>query len=176
MREIYRGQIVQLFIEMAHLPNGKTVEMEVIRHPGAAAVVPLLENGDVILVHQYRHVTGGYLYEIPAGKLSLGETPEACACREVEEEIGYRVGTLHPLTTIYTAPGFCDEQIHIYLARGLTCSRQNLDEHEVLDVVVMPFDEAMKKIAERTIRDAKSIVGLQMAYALTSRLGAYTCP
>jgi ADP-ribose pyrophosphatase len=166
MREIYRGQVVHLFVETATLPNGKQVELEVIRHPGAAAVVPLLDNGDVVLVHQYRHVTGGYLYEIPAGKRSPGEAPEACAHREVEEETGFRIGSLRHMTTIYTAPGFCDEQIHIYLARGLTHGRQQLDEHEVLNVVVMPLDEAIRKIQDQTIRDAKSIVGLMGAMAL----------
>lgn len=160
MRELYRGQVVHLFVETAVLPNGNQVKLEIVRHPGAAAVVPLLDNGDVVLVHQYRHAAGGYLYEIPAGKLSPGESPEACAHREVEEETGFRIGALHPMTTIYTAPGFCDEQIHIYLARGLTRGRQQLDEHEALNVVVMPFSEAIRKIQDRTIRDAKSIVGL----------------
>lgn len=163
-REIYRGKIVHLFIETAALPNGKTFELEVVRHPGASAVVPLLPNGNVVLIHQFRHAAGGFIYEIPAGKLDKGEAPEACAAREVEEEIGYRVGSLERLTTIFTAPGFCDERIHLFLATGLTRSAQALGEDEVLQVIEMPFEEALRKIDDQTIRDAKSIVGLELAY------------
>lgn len=170
-REIYKGKVVHLFIESVSLPNGKETQLEVIRHPGASAVVPLREDGTVLLVRQFRHAADGYIYEIPAGKLSEGESPEACATREVEEEIGYRVGKLKKLTTIFTAPGFCDEQIHLYLGTGLTLHRQHLDEDEVLEVVAMPFDEAIRKIEDQTIRDAKSIVGLQLAHAYAKKRG-----
>ncbi|MBI3803909.1 MAG: NUDIX hydrolase [Nitrospirae bacterium] len=170
-REIYRGKIVHLFIESATLPNGKTFELEVVRHPGAAAVVPLLANGKVVLIYQYRHAAGGYIYEVPAGKLDKGEAPEACAAREVEEEIGYRVGALEKLTTIFTAPGFCDEQIHLFLATGLTPSAQDLGEDEVLQIIEMPFAEAMQKIEDQTIRDAKSIVALELAYGRAKKQG-----
>jgi ADP-ribose pyrophosphatase len=163
--------VVHLFVEEVSLPNGKTIELEVIRHPGASAVVPLREDGTVFLIRQFRHAAGGYIYEIPAGKLSEGETPEACASREVEEEIGYRVGDLKKLTTIFTAPGFCDEQIHLYLGTGLVQQQQHLDEDEVLEVVTMPFEEAIQKIEDQTIRDAKSIVGLQMAYTYAKKAG-----
>lgn len=170
-KEIYKGKVVHLFIDPVSLPNGKTIELEVIRHPGAAAVVPLREDGVVLMIRQYRHAAGGYIYEIPAGKLSEGESPEACAAREVEEEIGYAVGDLKKLTAIFTAPGFCDEQIHLYLGTGLTLRRQKLDEDEVLEVIEMPFDEAIRKIEDQTIRDAKSIVGLQLAYVQAKKTG-----
>lgn len=147
------------------LPNGKTVTLDLVRHPGASAVVPLKKNGQVVLIHQYRHATGGYLYEIPAGKLSKDEAPEDCAIREVEEEVGYRVGRLQKLTSIFTAPGFCDEIIHLYLGTELTVTTQNLDEDEIIEIIELPFEEAMAKIINQTIRDAKSIIGLQLAYA-----------
>lgn len=170
-REIYRGKIVHLFVESADLPNGKTFEMEVVRHPGASAVVPLKEDGKVVLIYQYRHAAGGFIYEVPAGKLSPGEAPESCAEREVEEEVGYKVGKLEKLTTIFTAPGFCDEQIHLFLGTELVFSGQQLGEDEVLQVIEMPFEEAMNRIEDQTIRDAKSIVALELAYRRAKKRG-----
>lgn len=170
-REIYRGKIVHLFVESAALPNGKTFELEVVRHPGASAVVPLKEDGKVVLIYQYRHAAGGFIYEVPAGKLSPGEAPESCAEREVEEEVGYKVGKLEKLTTIFTAPGFCDEQIHLFLGTELVFSGQQLGEDEVLQVIEMPFEEAMNRIEDQTIRDAKSIVALDLAYRRAKKRG-----
>ncbi|MCG3111916.1 MAG: NUDIX hydrolase [Candidatus Manganitrophus sp. SB1] len=170
-REIYRGKIVHLFVESADLPNGKTFELEVVRHPGASAVVPLKEDGKVVLIYQYRHAAGGFIYEVPAGKLSPGEAPESCAEREVEEEVGYKIGKLEKLTTIFTAPGFCDEQIHLFLGTELVFSGQQLGEDEVLQVIEMPFEEAMNRIEDQTIRDAKSIVALELAYRRAKKRG-----
>lgn len=170
-REIYRGKIVHLFVESAALPNGKTFELEVVRHPGASAVVPLKEDGKVVLIYQYRHAAGGFIYEVPAGKLSPGEAPESCAEREVEEEVGYKVGKLEKLTTIFTAPGFCDEQIHLFLGTELVFSGQQLGEDEVLQAIEMPFEEAMNRIEDQTIRDAKSIVALELAYRRAKKRG-----
>ncbi|MDC4202895.1 MAG: NUDIX hydrolase [Candidatus Manganitrophus sp.] len=170
-REIYRGKIVHLFVESAALPNGKTFELEVVRHPGASAVVPLKEDGKVVLIYQYRHAAGGFIYEVPAGKLSPGEAPESCAEREVEEEVGYKVGKLEKLTTIFTAPGFCDEQIHLFLGTELVFSGQQLGEDEVLQVIEMPFEEAMNRIEDQTIHDAKSIVALELAYRRAKKRG-----
>ncbi|MFQ5589356.1 MAG: NUDIX hydrolase [Nitrospiria bacterium] len=165
IKEIYKGSPVHLFVEDVTLPNGTKTQLELIRHPGASAVVPLRNDGQVILIRQYRHATGGYLYEIPAGKLSKGEPPEDCARREVEEEIGMCVGRLQKLTSIFTAPGFCDEVIHLYLGTRLSPAVQHLDEDEVIEIVTLPFDTVMEKIRDQTIRDAKSIVALQLAYA-----------
>ena len=170
-REIYRGKIVHLFVESAALPNGKTFDLEVVRHPGASAVVPLKEDGKVVLIYQYRHAAGGFIYEVPAGKLSPGEAPESCAEREVEEEVGYKVGKLEKLTTIFTAPGFCDEQIHLFLGTELVFSGQQLGEDEVLQVIEVPFEEAMNRIEDQTIRDAKSIVALELAYRRAKKRG-----
>ncbi len=168
MREIYKGRAIHLFVESVCLPNGTVAELDIIRHPGASAVVPLRDDGQVILIHQYRHAAGGYLYEIPAGKLDPGEAPEACAARELEEETGWRAGKLTWLTTIFTAPGFCDEQIHLYLGTALTLGTVHRDPEEVIQVVEMPLAEAIRKIDDRTILDAKSIVALQMAQRLTA--------
>jgi ADP-ribose pyrophosphatase len=163
-RHIYKGKIVTLNVDTITLPNGVTVDLEVVRHPGASAVVPLKEDGTVVLIRQFRHAAGGFIYEIPAGKLSPGEEPLACAARELEEEIGYRAGSFNLLSSIFTAPGFTDEVIHIFKATGLTKGRQQLDRDEVLEVVEMPLDEAIGMIRTGAIGDAKTIVGLQAVY------------
>ncbi|MEW6245696.1 MAG: NUDIX hydrolase [Nitrospirota bacterium] len=161
---VYMGRVVTLNIETVRLPNGVTVDLEIIRHPGAAAVVPLKEDGTVVLIRQFRHAAGGFVYEIPAGKLHPAEDPRDCAARELEEEIGYRASSLELLLSIWTAPGFADEVIHIYKATGLTCGRQQLDRDEVLEVVEMPLAQAIAKIRDGTIRDGKTIVGLQTVF------------
>jgi len=163
-RNIYTGTVVTLNIETVQLPNGITVDLETIRHPGAAAVVPLKDDGTVVLIRQFRHAAGGFIYEIPAGKLHPGEDPLHCASRELEEEIGYRASSLERLASIFTAPGFADEVIHVYKGTGLTKGHQQLDRDEVLDVIEMPLSEAVAKIEDGTIRDAKTIVGLQAVY------------
>jgi ADP-ribose pyrophosphatase len=169
VKNIYTGRVITLNLETVSLPNGATVELEIVRHPGAAAIVPLKENGVVVLIRQHRHATGGFIYEIPAGKLHPGEDPRECAMRELEEEIGYRAGRLDLLTSIYTAPGFADEVIHIYLASGLTPGRQHLDHDEVLEVVETPLEKALEMIREGTIRDSKTIIGLQTVYLRRTR-------
>lgn len=163
-RHIYKGKVVTLNIDTVQLPNGVTVDLETIRHPGAAAVVPIKDDGTVVLIRQFRHAAGGFIYEIPAGKLNPGEDPLSCASRELEEEIGYRAASFELLSSIFTAPGFADEVIHIYKATGLTKGRQRLDHDEVLDVVEMPLSDAVGKIQDGTIRDAKTIVGLQSVF------------
>jgi len=167
-KQIYAGIVVNLNVDTVTLPNGLTVDLEVVRHPGAAAVVPLKDDGTVILIRQFRHAAGGFIYEIPAGKLHPGEDPKACAVRELEEEVGYRAGKLELLSSIFTAPGFTDEVIHIYEATGLTIGRQQLDRDEVLEVIEMPLLEAMRMIETGEIRDAKSIVGVQAVYLRSS--------
>jgi len=121
-REIYRGKVVHLFVETVTLPNGHTTTLEVIHHPGAAAVVPFLADRTVLLVRQYRHAAGGYIWEVPAGKLD-GELPEVCARRELVEEAGVEAGRLESLGDIVTTPGFSDEVIHLFLRP--TCARRN---------------------------------------------------
>jgi len=168
-RNIYTGKVITLNIDTVQLPNGVTVDLETIRHPGAAAVVPLKDDGTVVLIRQFRHAAGGFIYEIPAGKLAPGEDPLHCASRELEEEVGYRAASFELLSSIFTAPGFADEVIHVYKATGLTKGRQHLDRDEVLDVIEMPLSEAITKIEDGTIRDGKTIVGLQAVYIKAQR-------
>ena len=161
-KHVFTGKVLTLNIDTVTLPNGFTVDLEIVRHPGAAAVVPLKDNGTVVLIKQFRHAAGGFIYEIPAGKLHPGEDPMHCAARELEEEIGYVAGRLELLTSILTAPGFTDEVIHIYKATGKTAGRQQLDRDEVLEVLEISLEEAIKMIKAGTIRDAKTIVGLRL--------------
>ena len=161
-RNIFTGKVLTLNIDTVTLPNGVTIDLEMVRHPGAAAVVPLKDSGTVVLIKQFRHAAGGFIYEIPAGKLHAGEDPMHCAARELEEEIGYVAGRLDRLTSILTAPGFTDEVIHIYKATAMTRGQQQLDRDEVLEVLEIPLEEAIAMIVAGTIRDAKTIVGLQM--------------
>ena len=161
-RNIFTGKVLTLNIDTVTLPNGVTIDLEMVRHPGAAAVVPLKDSGTVVLIKQFRHAAGGFIYEIPAGKLHAGEDPMHCAARELEEEIGYVAGRLDRLTSILTAPGFTDEVIHIYKATALSRGQQQLDRDEVLEVLEIPLKEAIAMIVAGTIRDAKTIVGLQM--------------
>ncbi|WHZ27385.1 MAG: ADP-ribose pyrophosphatase [Nitrospira sp.] len=163
-RNIYTGKVITLNVDTVQLPNGVTVDLETIRHPGAAAVVPIKDDGIVVLIRQFRHAAGGFIYEIPAGKLASGEDPLQCAARELEEEVGYRASSLELLSSMFTAPGFADEVIHVYKATGLTEGRQQLDRDEVLEIVEMPLHRAIERIQDGTIRDGKTIVGLQAVY------------
>jgi ADP-ribose pyrophosphatase len=165
VRQIYKGRIVDLRLETVTLPNRVTVTMEMVRHPGAAAIVPVHEDGSVTLVRQYRHAADGYIWEIPAGKLDAGEEPARCAARELQEEAGLQAGELIRLGVIFTAPGFCDERIHLFLARQLTATAQQLDEDEVLSVSRIPLPQALDMIRSGIIQDAKTIAGLHHAAA-----------
>ena len=162
-RSVFRGNVVELRVDRVRLPNDRETELEVIRHGGAAAIVPVDSEGRVFLVHQYRHATDGWLLEIPAGKLDGGETPEACAGREVEEEVGLRPGKLISMGWIWTTPGFTDEKIWLYLATDLESRKQDLGDHEVLTVKRLPLQEAVDMAHRGDIVDAKSICGLLRA-------------
>ncbi|GIW43654.1 MAG: ADP-ribose pyrophosphatase [Candidatus Binatia bacterium] len=156
---IYKGKVVHLWLERVVLPNGHEVTLEVIRHPGAAAVVPLHESGDVTLIRQYRHAAGGFIWEIPAGKLD-GEDPAVCALRELEEEAGLAAGRLTHLGWIFTTPGFTDEKIHLFLAEELSPATQKLEHDEVLTCARYPLQQALAMVARGEIVDAKSALAL----------------
>ncbi|MYA29472.1 MAG: NUDIX hydrolase [Nitrospira sp. SB0672_bin_25] len=160
-KPIYKGKIIDLSVETVTLPNGATADLEVITHPGAAAVVPMKDDRMVVMVRQYRHAVGGFIYEIPAGKLHPGEDPGECAAREVEEETGYKVGRLEPLLSFLTTPGFTNEIIHIFVGHELSPGTQNLGADEVLEIIEMPLDQAIARINDGGIQDAKTIIGLQ---------------
>ncbi len=163
-KSIYKGKIIDLSLETVTLPNGTTTSLEIIAHPGAAAVVPMKDEHTVIMIRQYRHAVGGFIYEIPAGKLHPNEDPRDCAHREVEEEIGYKVGRLEPLLSFFTTPGFTDEIIHIFVGYDLTPGTQDLDVDEVLEIVELPLAKAMEMIGNGDIKDGKTIIGLQATY------------
>ena len=164
---VHDGRIVKLDVEEVRLPNGNVVTLEIIRHRGAAAVVPVDDEGRVVMIRQYRHATSGYLLEVPAGTLDHpGEAPEACALREVEEETGYRAAKLDPLGWIWTTPGFTNERIWLYRATGLTPTRPAHESDEVITVERLPLDEAVKKALSGEITDAKSVCALLRASTL----------
>jgi len=162
-RRVQRGARFELVTESVELRNGRCVELDLLRHPGAAAVVPFLDEQTVLLIRQYRFATGGELLEVPAGKLDPGEAPAACALRELEEETGYRAGRVEPLSSIWTSPGFTDEVIHLFMATDLERGVQCLDSDEIIELVPMPFDEALDRVRRGELRDAKSAIALLLA-------------
>lgn len=142
------------------LPSGKLAEEAVVRHPGSVAIVPLLEDGQVVLVRQYRFSMGDYLLELPAGTREEGETIQETAQRELQEEAGYFPSSLIELEGFYVAPGITDEYMHLFIARDLRVSRLQADEDEIIEVVTMPIERALNMISTNEIRDAKTIIGL----------------
>ena len=168
-REIFSGRTFRVAVDRVRLPNGREMDMELVHHRGAAAVVAVLDDGTVLLVRQYRYATGGWLLEIPAGKLDDGESPETCAVRKTEEETGYRPARLQPLGWIWTTPGFADEKIWLFLATGLEPTAQVLEDDEVLSLERMPLAQAVAKAVRGEIHDAKSAVALMRAGALTGK-------
>ncbi len=162
-RQVHQGCIVDLFVDRVRLPNGHVTDLELIRHPGAAAVVPVDGNGDVILVRQFRYATEGWLLEVPAGKLDGSEKPEVCAVREVEEETGYKVGRLIPMGWIWTTPGFTDEKIWLFVGTDLVQVESSLQPDEILSVERMPMAKAVDLAGNGQIRDAKSVCALLRA-------------
>jgi len=159
-RRVQRGAQFELITERVALPNGRSVLLDLLKHPGAAAVVPFLDDGRVLLIRQYRYAAGGDLLEIPAGKLDPGEAPVACAARELEEETGYRAGRLEPLGALWPSPGFTDEKIHLFTAHALVPSVQRLEADEVIALVPMAFEEALRQVRDGAIQDAKSAMAL----------------
>lgn len=150
---------MNLGVELAVLPDGRTLPLEVVRHPGGAAAAAVDDRGRVCLLRQYRHAAGGWLWEIPAGKREPGEQPLATAQRELEEEAGVRARSWLPLGEIVTAPGFCDEVIHLFLARDLESVHGRPEDDEVLEVHWVGFTEALRR-AGGEIRDAKTVAAL----------------
>jgi ADP-ribose pyrophosphatase len=147
-------------------PDGSIGKLEMVRHSGASAVVPLLdENEDptVLLIRQYRYAADGYVYEIPAGRLDANESPERCARRELEEETGYVAGKLRRLTTIYTTPGFTDERIHLFVAEALTRGQQKREQDEFMDLCQFPLSKTIDMIQTGEIVDSKTSIALFLA-------------
>lgn len=166
---LYTGRIIALNRDTVRFPDGSvTTEFDIARHPGASAIVPFMsdpegENPQLLLLRQYRYAAGGYIYEIPAGRLDGDESPAACAARELKEETGCTAETLVPLTTMFTTPGFTDELIHLFLATGLTHGEANREADEFVDVVIMSLSEALELIRTGAIIDAKTSLGILYA-------------
>jgi ADP-ribose pyrophosphatase len=165
-RKLYNGKVFNLIVDDVEYPSGNRGIREVAEHPGGAVAVPILDNGYVVMVRQFRYPIQQHLLELPAGKLSAGEDPLHCAIRELEEETGYRAASWQKLSAIYTTPGFCSEQLHIFLARGVRQSDkgQSLEEGEfTITVEIVPLQHAIDMIVHQEIVDGKTICGLFLA-------------
>ena len=173
-RRIYTGRVLNLDVDGVRFPDGSTGELEIIRHPGASAVVPFLSDPrgsdpQILLIRQYRYAAGQHLLEIPAGRLDPGESPEACAHRELREETGCTSGRVELLTTIYTTPGFIDERIHLFLATELVRGDSSRESDEFIEVETVTLSQGLGLIEKGTIVDGKTVVAL--LYAAGFRAG-----
>lgn len=165
---IFQGRVVNLRVDTVRLPNGRISRREVVEHRGAVAIVPLLDNETVLMIKQFRLAANEVLLEIPAGTLEPGEPPEECAGRELEEETGYRAGTLRRLFTQYLAPGYSQEILHVFLARDLQRTAQQTEEDETVEVVPMSIHHAVELILSGEIKDAKTIAALLVTHYILS--------
>jgi ADP-ribose pyrophosphatase len=156
--------------ERVKLPNGHEMWLDIVHHPGAAAVVPFTGDGEVALIRQYRHAAGGTILEVPAGKLDADEPPERCAARELAEEAGFRAGRIQSLGSIWTTPGFTDEVIHLFAAFDLAPVASRPEDDEVIEVIRVPLEHALDWIWRGELRDAKSALALIHAARHVGRL------
>lgn len=158
--EIYHGKVLRLCREVHTLPNGRTGNFEIVHHSGGAAVLPILPNGEVLLIRQYRAVAGKMVIEVPAGRLDPGENPADCARRELEEETGYRAGTLLALGSTLPSVGYTDERIHLFVACDLTLGTMAQEHHEYIEFLPIPLQEALAMAGDGRIDDAKTQLAL----------------
>jgi ADP-ribose pyrophosphatase len=164
-KELYKGKVFTLNRETVRFPDGSTSEFDIVRHPGASAIVPFMsdpegEDPQLLLLRQYRYAAGGYIFEIPAGRLDDNESPAHCAARELKEETGCTAERMEPLFTMFTTPGFTDEKIHVFMATGLTHGESAREADEFVDIVIMRLAEALELIRTVEIVDAKTSLSI----------------
>jgi ADP-ribose pyrophosphatase len=162
-KPLYKGEIVDLGLESVTLPNRQTMQLEVVRHPGGSAIVALDDKNQVCLLRQYRHAAGGWLWELPAGKIDTPESPQHTAQRELQEEAGLIAKDWQVLGNFLSTPGFCDERIYLYLARNLTSTHSDHHPHEIIEVHWIEFRQAIEWVHNGEIVDGKTMLGLLMS-------------
>lgn len=170
----YSGRVLNVDLDRVRFPNGSIGELEMIRHPGASAVLPFAsdprgEDPQLLLIRQYRYAAEAFIYEIPAGRLDPGESPLDCAIRELREETGCTAARVEHLITIYTTPGFTDEKIHLFMATELTIGESHREADEFIEVVTRPMSEVLQMIERGEIVDGKTMVAI--LYAAGYRCG-----
>lgn len=157
---VYRGKMLKIRVDTVALPNGEIAQREIVEHPGAVAMVPLTDDGKVVLVRQFRYPINRVTLEIPAGKLEWGEEPEATCARELAEETGLQAATLEKLTEVVVTPGYSNEKIALFKATGLQKIEAIADGDEFIDIVQMPLEEAIAMVQRGEIMDAKTVIAL----------------
>ena len=167
-RRAYTGRVISLDLDTVRYPDGSLGELEMVRHPGASAIVPFLSDPagpdpQLMLIKQYRYAALDFLYEIPAGRLEDGEAPEVCAARELHEETGCTAGVLEHMHTMFTTPGFTDEKIHLFLAYDLTRGEAQMEADEFISVEIVPLSQALEMVRNGQIKDAKTALGILYA-------------
>lgn len=165
LETVYRGRIISVEAGQVALPNGGEARYEIVRHPGGAAIVALDEAGQVCLLRQFRPAGGGWIWELPAGRLEPGEAPQLTAQRELREEAGREAGQWESLGSILSSPGVFAETIHLFFARGLATVPQQLEHYEVIEVHWVPLAEAVRRALAGELNDAKTVIGLLRAAA-----------
>ncbi len=165
---IYHGRILDLARETHRMPNNKESGFEIVRHPGGAAALPVLDDGRLLLIRQFRPAAQDYIYEIPAGRLEVGEDAAGCVERELEEEVGYRPQQLRSLGYVYSSVGFCNERIYLFIATGLNPTQTAHEPDEFIEPLIVTLDEALEMISRGTITDAKTQIAL-LRYATLDR-------
>ncbi len=164
--EIYRGRVFGVSLSKFQSETKGEVSIEIVHHNGGAGTLPVFEDGTIALVRQWRYPLGRYTLEISAGRIETGRSPEETGLRELEEEMGLRAREIQKLGEFYVAPGWCEEKIHVYLARGLEASSQKLDDDEEIEMVRLSFEDALARVRSGEIDDAKSIITLLLAVPL----------
>ncbi len=164
-KRLYTGRIVNLDLDTVRFPNDSEGQLEMLRHPGASAVVPFVDppreaDPRVVLIRQFRHAADGFIWEVPAGRLDAGESPETCARRELEEETGMRARRLERLTTIYTTPGFTDERIHLFLAEGLDAGAEQREADEFMELHTLRWSRVLDMVERGEIVDGKTLISI----------------